>query len=73
MTWLTVRTLHLPAQDTQPTSFKWLSMEYGSLWLSAADMELRNSYMYGVDVIFHQQLLQVSLWHCMAGVLLRPL
>lgn len=22
-------------------------------------MELRNSYMYGVDVIFHQQLLQV--------------
>jgi hypothetical protein len=22
-------------------------------------MELRNSYMYGVDVVFHQQLLQV--------------
>lgn len=73
MTWFTVRTLHLPAQDTQPTSFKRLSMEYDLLWSSAADMELRNSYMYGVDVIFHQQLLQVSLWHCMARVLLRPL
>ena len=73
MTWLTVRTLHLPAQNTQPTSFKRLSMEHGVLWLSAADMELRNSYMYGVDVIFHQQLLQVRLWHCIARVLLRPL
>jgi hypothetical protein len=73
MTWLTVRTLHLPAQETQPTSFKRLSMEHDLLWLSAADMELRNSYMYGVDVIFHQQLLQASLWYCMARVLLRPL
>ena len=63
MTWLTVRTLHLRAQDTQPTSFKPLSMECGLLWLSATDMELRNSYMYGVNVIFHQQLLQVSLQH----------
>jgi hypothetical protein len=44
-----------------------------TVMIDTADMELRNSYMYGVDVIFHQQLLQVSLWHCMARVLLRPL
>lgn len=30
-----------------------------------ADMELRNSHMYGVDVVFHQQLLQVTCQHTM--------
>lgn len=30
--------------------------------MALAGMELRNTYMYGLDIIFHTQLLQVNMY-----------
>lgn len=35
---------------------------FSSAPMALAGMELRNTYMYGLDIIFHTQLLQVNMY-----------